>query len=134
RQLRRGQNGNPAEPREAARIAVGIGRAVQHAHENGIVHRDIKPANILLTGARGQETGDSQHGKQEPAPSGSCPLSSDCCPLTPKVTDFGLAKPIEGGIDLTITGMACGTPNYMAPELVRGGSTDARGRVGPAAD
>jgi tetratricopeptide (TPR) repeat protein len=122
--LRRWQNGTPVPPREAVRIAIGIGRAIQHAHENGILHRDIKPANILLTGDRGQEAGDSKHGRQEPDS-----LSPGSSRLTPKVTDFGLAKSIEGGADLTITGMACGTPNYMAPELVRG-----KKPVGPAVD
>jgi tetratricopeptide (TPR) repeat protein len=122
--LRRWQNGHPVEPHKAARVAIGIGRAIQHAHENGILHRDIKPANILLAGGRGQETEDGKHGGQEPAFPSPVPRS-----LTPKVTDFGLAKPMEGGIDLTITGMACGTPNYMSPELVRGQKP-----IGPAVD
>jgi tetratricopeptide (TPR) repeat protein len=122
--LRRWQNGYPLAPREAVRLAVGIGRAIQHAHENGILHRDIKPANILLAIDKPQETGDTKQGQQEPASP-----APDSGPLTPKVTDFGLAKPMEGGADLTITGMACGTPNYMAPELVRGSK-----RIGPAVD
>src|SRR5206468_987357 len=49
--------------------------------------------------------------------------------LTPKITDFGLAKALDSRADLTVTGTACGTPNYMAPEQVRGGEP-----VGPPTD
>jgi tetratricopeptide (TPR) repeat protein len=106
--LRRWQQEQPLRPRRAAELVAQVARAIQLAHEHGIVHRDLKPANTLLAPVLGD-------GASEPE-------------LVPKVTDFGLAKQLDAGIDLTDTGGACGTPNYMAPEQVRGGP------VGPAVD
>jgi eukaryotic-like serine/threonine-protein kinase len=93
--------GEPQPAREAAALLATIAEAMHAAHQSGIVHRDLKPANILFT------------------PEG-----------TPKVTDFGLARWLEGGAGLTLSGASLGTPSYMAPEQARGRSR----AVGPAVD
>jgi eukaryotic-like serine/threonine-protein kinase len=118
-------------PAEAAKLIELVAAAVHTAHEAGIVHRDLKPGNILLTGDRRQETGDRRQetgvSKAEGHTSGLSPVS---CLLTPKVTDFGLAKRLgEAAGDRTRTGAIVGTPGYMAPEQAGGGRL-----VGPAAD
>jgi serine/threonine protein kinase len=110
----------PLPPRAAAELVAVIARAVQHAHEYGVLHRDLKPSNILLTGDRRQETGDRNH---------AAGLSPDPRLLTPKVTDFGLAKRIDRAESLTRTGAVVGTPSYMAPE-----QATSRKDITPAAD
>jgi WD40 repeat protein len=101
--------------------------AVHHAHQRGIVHRDLKPANILLQPCD-KDSGQSAAEAQQP---GSSVLPfSDPLGQSPKITDFGLAKLVVGGVAQTAIGAVLGTPGYMAPEQ----ATSASDSVGPAAD
>ena len=94
-------DGTPRPTSDAARLIATLARAIHDVHRLGIVHRDLKPANVLL-----DERGD------------------------PHVTDFGLAKRLDGDSSLTVTGAIMGTPSYMAPEQAGGKSKE----LGPACD
>ena len=85
--------GEPQQPiEEVRRILREIADALAYAHRRGVIHRDIKPDNILLD----RDTGRTL------------------------VTDFGIARAMEGGTRLTVTGIAVGTPTYMSPEQAEG--------------
>ena len=85
-------------PPLVARIGARVAEALAHAHRHGVVHRDVKPANVLI----------------------------DWHADVVKLTDFGLARTDEH--TQTRSGIALGSPEYMAPEQLAGGT------VGPAAD
>ena len=93
------------------------------AHGEGVVHRDLKPANILLRG-------ESRSGDGGRTGNASAARRTDFRLVIPKITDFGLAQPTEGGQTLTQSGFLVGTPGYMAPEQASG----KRALVGPATD
>jgi serine/threonine-protein kinase len=83
-------------------IARQICRSLREAHSLGVVHRDLKPANVYLL----------EHGDE---------------PDFVKVLDFGLVKDATAGAEeLTQAGLFMGSPKYMAPEQIQGGTVDGR--------
>ena len=84
--------------RARLRLFVEACRAVQHAHQKGLIHRDLKPSNLLVTEVDGR-------------------------PL-PRIIDFGIAKAVEAeqfdGTRLTRDDQIIGTPAYMSPEQIDG--------------
>ncbi|MEO8270907.1 MAG: serine/threonine-protein kinase, partial [Aureliella sp.] len=81
----------PLDCKLAARYVRDTARAIQYAHQRGILHRDLKPANVLV------DENDQVH-----------------------ITDFGLAKSVGVETGLTASGAALGTPSYMSPEQATG--------------
>jgi serine/threonine protein kinase len=82
------------------RILRQVGDALDYAHSRGVVHRDVKPTNILVD------------------PRGNCLLS-----------DFGIAKIVQGTAAFTQTGASIGTPAYMSPEQIKGEDLDGRSDI-----
>jgi WD40 repeat protein len=110
--------------RDAAAVVETVARAMHYAHQRGIVHRDLKPANILFASVVSGPSSVAEERK----PAGHGLRTTDYGRL--KITDFGLAKLLEGPSGQTETGAVMGTPEYMAPEQAAG-----QGRaIGPAAD
>src|SRR5262245_5550388 len=92
---------HPLPAETAARHVKIAAEAIHYAHRQGFLHRDLKPSNILIDEAN-----------------------------QPRITDFGLAKRMDGASRLTITGAVLGTPSYMSPEQAAGKSD----QVGPASE
>ena len=93
----------PQPPPRIVAILRQMCRSLGEAHQKGIVHRDLKPSNVMI-----------------------CQVAQAYDFV--KVLDFGLAKPFgtPDMLQLTVEGATLGTPEYMAPEVARGGPVDPR--------
>ena len=88
----------PLTEKDAIKIASLICGALQHMHDNGVVHRDLKPQNVMI-----------------------------CCDGTIRVMDFGIARDVVSRrITRVGNSSSMGTPDYMAPEQVKGKRADKR--------
>lgn len=87
--------------KQIAQRLVVITEAIQYAHGQGVLHRDLKPSNVLV----------GKDGRL-------------------RITDFGLAREIDSGSDLTLSGATLGTPGYLPPEQ----ASVKRGKIGPVSD
>ena len=110
--------GKRPDARQAALWMRDVARAVQAAHEQGVIHRDLKPDNLMIAA---------------PGPSRTSTETASTVRAAEAerifVMDFGLARPIERGAGLTQSGIAVGTPSYMPPEQALGQPADARSDV-----
>lgn len=95
----------PLAPEAAAAVGAQVADALAYAHAHGVVHRDLSSANVMLT------------------PDGHA-----------MVLDFGLARALPGDLGRTLStvtasGVVLGTPDYVAPEVLKGSPADARSDV-----
>ena len=90
-------------PARAVRLVAQVAAGLDAAHERGLVHRDVKPQNILVV-----DPGAAEH---------------------VYLTDFGLARVADESTDLTGSGNWVGTPDYVAPEQLRGDPVDRRADI-----
>ena len=86
---------NPLPAARAAQYVKVTAEAIHYAHEQGVLHRDLKPSNVLI------DENDQ-----------------------PRITDFGLAKQLKSGSDLTLSGQVLGSPSFMPPEQATGKRTE----------
>src|SRR2546422_7827042 len=91
------QREGPLPEPDIVRLAAGVARGLEFAHEQGVIHRDLKPDNILI--------------------------HSDGSPV---ISDFGIARVVSGYVASTGVNMTIGTPQYLSPEQAQGRLVDPR--------
>jgi len=91
----------PLAPARAAKWMREVAEAIHYAHTCGVLHRDLKPSNLLIDA-------DEQV----------------------RISDFGLARKLDGSSDLSVSGQMMGTPHYISPEQAAGRHAE----LGPASD
>ena len=89
----------PLPMNRAVRLARTVAEAIHYAHQQGILHRDLKSSNVLVDALD-----------------------------QPRITDFGLARDLAHDSELTLTGQALGSPNFMSPEQAMGRHTKVTAR------
>jgi len=91
------QREGPLPEPDIVRLAAGVARGLEFAHQQGVIHRDLKPDNILI--------------------------HSDGSPV---ISDFGIARVVSGYVASTGVNMTIGTPQYLSPEQAQGRLVDPR--------
>ena len=91
------QREGPLPEPDIVRLAAGVARGLEFAHQQGVIHRDLKPDNILI--------------------------HADGSPV---ISDFGIARAVSGYVASTGVNMTIGTPQYLSPEQAQGRLVDQR--------
>ncbi len=122
--------GQPLPPKQAAACLKQLALAMHEAHQQGIVHRDLKPGNILIQTKPMLASASSASNISGDGFSSSIVFPDRAESAILKISDFGLAKDVSAGSNLTVTGAVLGTPQFMSPEQADGKNRE----TGPTTD